>query len=62
MIYQLGDRNVLIDSGYNSPGDSLQRKGPQGWQNFKVNGKEVKAPVDIDSLPPGEYRLVSPGS
>jgi hypothetical protein len=62
MVVQLGDRNVLFNSGNHNPGDYLQRKGPQGWQNFKVNGKIVLAPVDYYKLPEGQYRLVAPHS
>ena len=61
MIYQAGDYNVIFDSGSNSPGDHLQRKGPEGWKDVVVNDEPVKAPVDIYNLPPGQYRLVSPG-
>jgi hypothetical protein len=60
MIYQAGDREIIFDSGDNNPGDFLQKKGPQGWKNFKVNGEVVKAPVDFYKLPPGQYRLVGP--
>jgi hypothetical protein len=28
------------------------------WVNYKVDGKVVKSPVDIDALPFGRYRLV----
>jgi hypothetical protein len=28
------------------------------WVNYKVDGKLIKSPVDIDALPPGVYRLV----
>ena len=59
MIYQAGDRNVIFDSGDNRPGDILQRREKGSWENFQQNGKTLVAPVDIYSLPPGEYRLVS---
>jgi hypothetical protein len=35
----------------------LQRRDGE-WVNFKVDGKVVKSPVDIDALPAGRYRLV----
>jgi len=27
------------------------------WWGYVVDGKAVTAPVDIETLPPGEYRL-----
>jgi hypothetical protein len=40
----------------------LQREYRDGrnlvWRDFKVEGKVVKSPVDIDALPSGKYRLV----
>lgn len=60
MIYQAGDYNLIFDSGSNTDGDFLQRKGPDGWSNFEVEGRVLRAPIDMYSLPPGQYRLVSP--
>jgi hypothetical protein len=41
---------------------TLQREYREGrylaWRDYKVDGKVVKSPVDIDSLPAGRYRLV----
>jgi hypothetical protein len=54
---------LYIDLGSNSPGMTLQREYREGrllvWRDYEVNGKTVKSPVDIDSLPAGVYRLVS---
>jgi hypothetical protein len=61
MIYQLGDRNVIFNSGANRPGDVLQRRERDGWKDYRVNDEVMKAPVEVYSLPPGEYRLVSSG-
>ena len=35
----------------------LQIKGIV-WRDYKVDGKVVKSPVDIDAVPAGKYRLV----
>jgi hypothetical protein len=42
-----------FDSGNDEPGMTLQRRDGD-W----VDGKVVKSPVDVDSLPAGRYRLV----
>jgi hypothetical protein len=51
-----------IDLGSNEPGMTLQREYREGryldWRDYQVGGETVKAPVDIDALPPGWYRLV----
>jgi hypothetical protein len=49
---------INIDWGENEPGMTLQRREGK-WVNYKVDGKVVKSPVDIDALPPGKYRLVN---
>jgi hypothetical protein len=28
------------------------------WHDYKLDGKVIKSPVDIDALPAGKYRLV----
>lgn len=58
MIYQLGDRNIIFDSGNNREGDVLQRRKGSSWEFFKPRGELVFAPVDFYELPGGEYRLV----
>jgi hypothetical protein len=47
-----------FDSGNDEPGMTLQRLEEFDWVDFKVDGKAVKSPVDIDKLPAGRYRLV----
>jgi hypothetical protein len=49
---------LYIDLGSNEPGMTLQRQDGNDWVNYKVDGKAVKSPVDIDKLPAGRYRLV----
>jgi hypothetical protein len=44
---------LYIDWGEDEPGMILQRRDGD-W----VDGKVVKSPVDVDSLPAGRYRLV----
>jgi len=59
MIYAAGDLGVFIDFGSDEPGAVLQRKDDSVWREYEVGGKPVKAPIDIETLPPGEYRLVN---
>lgn len=51
-----------IDLGRNEPGMTLQyrdvERGYIVWHDYKVDGKVVKSPVDIDVLPAGKYQLV----
>ena len=41
---------------------TLQREYREGrrlvWRDYQTDGKAVKSPIDIDSLPAGKYRLV----
>ena len=54
---------INIDFGNDEPGMILQREYREGgsriWRDYKVDGKVVKSPVDIEKLPAGKYRLVS---
>jgi hypothetical protein len=62
MVHQIGDLGILIDYGENKPGSVLQHNVLEGpsfvWQAYTINGKPVTEPIDVKSLPPGEYRLV----
>ena len=49
---------ISIDLGSNEPGMTLQRLDGKEWVDYQVEGKQVKSPIDIDSLPAGVYRLV----
>jgi hypothetical protein len=55
---------IPIDLGSNEPGMTLQREYREGrylvWCDYTVDGETVKAPVDIDALPAGRYRLTNP--
>ena len=53
---------ISIDFGKDEPGMTLQfrddERGYIVWRDYRVDGEVVKSPVDIDSLPPGKYRLI----
>lgn len=61
MVHQLGELGIRIDYGNNKPGSVLQRQihesGRYIWQDYLVDGQLLTAPVDVKSLPPGEYQL-----
>ena len=57
MIYSLGDLALEIDVGRNQPGAILQRKIKGRYQDYLIDGKPVINPVDVNTLPPGWYRL-----
>ena len=56
MIYSAGDLGVQIDLGPDTLGMILQRREPDGWQDYRVDGEQVVSPVDIETLPAGYYR------
>ena len=58
MIWSAGDLGLEIDFGSDQPGAILQRKKKGYWHDFLVNGKPVVNPIDVETLPPGVYRLV----
>ena len=59
MIVAGTDTGAYIDLGKDKPGMKLKRRERgQDWKNYLVNRRLVKSPVDIESLPPGKYRLV----
>jgi len=53
---------VQIDLSNDEPGMILQREYGEGgylvWRDYLEDGKPVTAPVDIETLPVGKYRLV----
>ena len=57
MILSAGDLGIEIDFGSNKPGAILQRKEKSYWHDYLVDGEPVVNPVDVESLPPGFYRL-----
>ena len=48
---------IYIDLGEDEPGMILQRLEGREWRDCKVKSKQVKSPIDVNSLPPGRYRL-----
>jgi hypothetical protein len=58
MITESTSPFLYIDWGEDEPDMTLQRREGRDWVNYKVDGKVVKSPVDIDALPPVRYRLV----
>ena len=61
MIRSAGDLGVEIDTGTNEPGDILQRKEPDGWRDYRIDGRLIHGPVDIETLVPGFNRMYGPG-
>ena len=63
MVHQLGHLGILIDYGSNIPGSILQRQvrenGRYTWQDYLVDGQPLTTPIDVKTLPPGEYQLRS---
>ncbi|MFC1797015.1 hypothetical protein ACFL1V_07970 [Pseudomonadota bacterium] len=57
MIYSAGDLGVTIDLGSDEPGAILQRYEIDGWKDFQLDGEKVINPIDINTLPSGQYRL-----
>jgi hypothetical protein len=57
VILSAGDLALEIDFGRNQPGAILQRKERDGYQDYLIDGKPVVNPVDVNTLPPGWYRL-----
>jgi hypothetical protein len=53
---------LWVDLGKDEPGMTLQSEYREGgylvWRDFLIKGENVTAPIDIESLPPGVYRLV----
>jgi len=62
MIHAGSDKGIYIDLGNNEPGMILQRRDREGgyyvWRNFMLDGKQVRSPVDIESLSAGRHKLV----
>ena len=57
MILSAGDLGVEIDFERNKSGAILQRKEKDVYQDYLIDGKPVINPVDVNTLPPGWYRL-----
>ena len=57
MILSAGDLALEIDFGRNQPGSILQHKVKGRYQDYLIDGKPLMNPVDVNTLPPGWYRL-----
>ena len=61
MVHQLGHLGIVIDYGSKIPGSVLQHQvrenGRYIWKDYLVDGQPLTAPVDVTSLPPGDYQL-----
>ena len=44
--------------GKDIPDVKLQRLEKRAWVDYRNDDKKVKSPVDLNKLPPGNYRLV----
>ncbi len=60
MILSAGDLGIEIDFGSDQPGAILQRKENGYWHDYLVDGERVVKPFDVETLPPGVYRLRAP--
>jgi hypothetical protein len=60
MILSAGDLGIEIDFGADKPGAILQRKEEGHWRDYLVKGEPVVKPFDVETLPPGRYRLRVP--
>ncbi len=57
MIWSAGDLGIEIDCGPDKPGAILQRKDKGYWHDYLIVGEPVVNPFDVETLPPGWYRL-----
>ncbi len=58
MISAGTDTGVYVDLGKDEPGMILQSREGREWHDIQIDGKTIKSPLDLNSLPPGRYRLV----
>ena len=60
-VLSAGDLGVEIDYGARNPSGVLQRLENGDWQDYRPDGEVVTSEaLDIESLPPGMYRVVPP--
>jgi hypothetical protein len=57
MILSAVDLVIEIDFETDKHGVVLQRKEKGYWHDYRVDGKPVVNPFDVETLPPGVYRL-----
>ena len=55
-----GDLAIEIDYGVGNPQGTLQRLENGDWKGYSPDGEVVTSKsLDIESLPPGKYRIIS---
>ena len=58
-VLSAGDLGVEIDYGVGNPSGTLQRLVEGVWGDYRPEGEVVTSEaLDIESLPPGKYRVV----
>ena len=58
-VLSASDLAVEIDYGVGKPSGTLQRLDNSVWENYRLDGEVVSSEaLDIESLPPGRYRVV----
>ena len=61
-VLSAGDLGIEIDYGARNPSGTLQRLENGDWQDYHQNGEIITSQtLDIESLPPGRYRVVQIG-
>ena len=58
MFLSIREIGVEIDLGCNASGAILQRKESDLWYYYLIDCEPVVNPFDLETLPPGTYRLV----
>ena len=59
-VLSAGDLGVEIDYGVGNPSGTLQRFENGDWQDYCPDGEVITSKsLDIESLPPGKYRIIS---
>ena len=58
-VFSAGDLGVEIDYGVGNPPGALQHLEDGNWKDYRLDGEVVTSEaLDIESLPPGQYRVV----
>ena len=53
-----GDLGIEIDYGARNPSGTLQHLEDGNWQDYHPDGEAITSKsLDIESLPPGKYRI-----
>ena len=58
-VLSAGDLGIEIDYGARNPSGTLQRLVTGVWEDYNLDSEVVTSKsLDIESLPPGKYRIV----